>query len=156
MYLSSLQGQGTSCWPGSSGAPTAGMPGRAGVEASGPEFLVEAGEGSGVDELLAECVVFGLGAIDPVDGVGLSQVGHLFDPANEVLIRGGRGSGGEDSGSGLLGLHRWGITSLRLLSLRHRGGDVNLRRWEAIPPDIEQRGGGGEDEGAEDDAGDSE
>ncbi len=67
---------------------------RAGVEAAGPEFLVEFGEGAGGDELIAEVVVLGLGAVDPVDGVGLAQVGHLFDPADEMLVCGGRGCDG--------------------------------------------------------------
>ena len=68
--------------------------GGAGVEAAGPELLVEAGEGAGGDELVAEVVVFGLGAVDPVDGVGLAEVGHLFDPADEVLVGGGWGGDG--------------------------------------------------------------
>ncbi len=68
--------------------------GRARVEAAGPEFLVEFGEGSGGDELVAEIVVLGLGAVDPVDGVGLAEIGHLFDPADEMFVCGGRGCDG--------------------------------------------------------------
>ena len=61
-----------------------------GVEAAGPLFVVKGEEGAGFDELGAEAVVLGLGAIDPVDGRGLGEVGHFFDPADEVLVGGER------------------------------------------------------------------
>ena len=72
--------------------------GGARVEAAGPELLVEPGEGAGVDQLLAEEVVLVLGAVDPVDGVGLAELGHLFDPADEVFV----GGGGRLDGGGLV------------------------------------------------------
>ncbi len=68
--------------------------GGAGEEAAGPELFVELGEGAGVDELVAEEVVLGLRAVDPVDAVGLAEVGHLFDPADEVFVGGGWGCDG--------------------------------------------------------------
>ena len=57
------------------------------------------------DELVAEEVVLGLGAVDPVDGVGLAEVGHLFDPADEVLVGGGRDGEG-CGGGGRFSLHK--------------------------------------------------
>ncbi len=72
--------------------------GGAGVEAAGPEILVETGERAGLDELIAEEVVLSLGAVDPVDVVGLAEVRHLFDPADEVFV--GCGRGGEGCGGG--------------------------------------------------------
>ena len=39
----------------------------AGVEASGPLLLIEAGEGAGVDEAIAEEIVLRLGSVDPVN-----------------------------------------------------------------------------------------
>ena len=64
----------------------------AGVEAAGPELLVEFGEGSCLDELIAEVVVFGLAAVDPVNASGLGEVGHLFHPADQVLVCRGCGT----------------------------------------------------------------
>jgi hypothetical protein len=66
-----------------------------GVETAWPKPLVEPCEGSCIDELLAEPIVLFLRAVDPVDCVGLAKIGHLFDPANEVLVcRQGRLDGG--------------------------------------------------------------
>ena len=80
-----------------------------GIEAAGPELLVEAGKGAGLDEAIAEKVVLGLGAVDPVDGVRLGKIGHLFHPANEVFV-GGEGCG--DCG----GFHGCGGLSFALKS----------------------------------------
>ncbi len=63
---------------------------RAGVVASGPFFLIEAGEGSGINEAIAEEVVFRPGAIDPVDGIGAAKLRHFFDPSNQVFVGGWR------------------------------------------------------------------
>ena len=82
----------------------------AGEEAAGPELLVEFGEGASLDELVAEEVVLGLGAVDPVDVIGLGEVGHLFDPADEVLV-GGRRRGD------LCGLHRRKLPWLAMVRL---------------------------------------
>ncbi len=61
---------------------------RAGVEAAGPEFFVQSGEGAGVDELVSELPVLGVGAVDPMDAVGLRELRHLLHPADQVLVRG--------------------------------------------------------------------
>lgn len=73
----------------------------AGEEAAGPELFVELGEGAGLNELVAEEIVFGLGAVDPVDAGGLTEVGHLFDPADEVFVGGGWGGDGGFRGNSL-------------------------------------------------------
>ena len=79
--------------------------GGAGEEAAGPELLVELGEGAGMDQLIAEEVVLGLRAVDPVNAVGLGKVGHLFDPADEMFVGGWwGGDGGFDDSC----LHRVG------------------------------------------------
>ncbi len=44
------------------------------------------------------------GAVEPVDPGGLAEVRHLFHPADEVLVGGGR-NGGSDGLRGLLGGH---------------------------------------------------
>ncbi len=67
--------------------------GGAGVEAAGPERGVKGGEGAGFDEAILEPGVFGVGTVEPVDASGLAQVGHLFDPADEVAVGGWRGGG---------------------------------------------------------------
>ena len=89
----------------------------AGVEAAGPHLLVELEEGAGLDQLVAEQLVLCLRAVDPVDGRGLGELGHLFDPADEMLV-GGRGSGGG------LGRHGSEIFSL--------GFNSSLRYWAGL------------------------
>jgi hypothetical protein len=58
----------------------------AGVEATWPQLLVQPGEGACLDEPVAEVVVLGLGAVDPVDRGWLAQVCHLFYPADQMLV----------------------------------------------------------------------
>ena len=62
----------------------------AGVKAAWPLLVIEWEEGAGFDQPIAQPVVFGLGAVDPVDGCGLGEIGHLLHPADEVLVRRGR------------------------------------------------------------------
>ena len=67
--------------------------GGASVEAAGPFCFGEPGEGACVDECVAEAGVLFLRAVEPVDGLRLTELGHLFDPADEVFVGGGRGGG---------------------------------------------------------------
>src|ERR1019366_1867517 len=59
---------------------------RAGVIATRPEILVELDEGTRFDHLVAQVVVFFLRAIDPMDGCGLGEGGHLVNPGEEVRV----------------------------------------------------------------------
>ncbi len=63
---------------------------RAGEVAARPFLLVQLDEGAGRDHLRAERVVFLLRAVDPVDGGGLAEVGHLLDPLQQMLVFGER------------------------------------------------------------------
>jgi hypothetical protein len=54
----------------------------AGKEAARPQLLVEFGESACLDQLVAEEVVLGLRAVDPVDAIGLCEIGHLLNPAD--------------------------------------------------------------------------
>lgn len=56
------------------------------VVAARPLLLVEADKGSRLDQLLAEPVVFGLGAVHPVNLVGFAKGRHLGDPALKVNV----------------------------------------------------------------------
>ena len=58
-------------------------------------LFVQPDEGAGGDQSIAEGVVFGLGAVDPMNRVGPAKIGHLFHPANEVPVRCERSGGGE-------------------------------------------------------------
>src|ERR1044072_7016546 len=55
-----------------------------------PLGVGEALEGAGVDQRLGERVVLGRGAVAPVDGVGLGQVGDLANPLDKGCVLGGR------------------------------------------------------------------
>ncbi len=57
-----------------------------GVEAARPEILVELGEGAGVDQLLAQIVVFFLRTIDPMNGSRLGEGRHLVNPIEKMRI----------------------------------------------------------------------
>ena len=61
-----------------------------GVVTARPEILVELGERAARHHLRAEGVVLFLGAIDPVDRVGLEQRRHLVHPLQKVLVPGER------------------------------------------------------------------
>ena len=61
--------------------------GEVGVGALG---VGEALEGAGVDQRLGEGVVLLGGAVAPMDGVGLGQIGDLPDPVEELCVRGRR------------------------------------------------------------------
>ena len=57
---------------------------------AGAALRVERDEGAGLDELLAEHLELGVGTVAPVHRVGLAELHHLVDPANESLVlRGG-------------------------------------------------------------------
>ena len=43
-----------------------------------------------LDHLGAECVVLRLRAVDPVNGGRFGELGHLLDPAKQVLVLGER------------------------------------------------------------------
>ena len=65
---------------------------RAGEITMGPLLLVEFNERAAGHHLSAQGIILALRAINPVDRVGLAQLGHFFDPAQQVLIRAeGRG-----------------------------------------------------------------
>src|ERR1019366_3959920 len=51
-----------------------------GIVAARPEILVELDESATFDHLAAKVVVFVLGTIDPMDGSGPGQGGHLVNP----------------------------------------------------------------------------
>ena len=54
------------------------------------EFVIaQADKGSGVHQLLREAVIFFLGAVHPVDVVGLRQRGNLANPFQKALVGGG-------------------------------------------------------------------
>ncbi len=59
---------------------------RAGQEAVGALGRVEAAERARVHELLAQAVVFGLGAVAPVDLVRLAEGDHFFDPTDQFRV----------------------------------------------------------------------
>ena len=61
-----------------------------GVETARPELLVEAKEGAGGDQLIAQAVVLGPGPVHPVDRGRLRQIRHLLHPPDQVLIGRGR------------------------------------------------------------------
>ena len=70
-------------------------------ETAGPFFFVEPGESTCCDHLFAEAVVFLLGAIDPMNPVGLAKSGHFLYPPKQVNVgakRNGRIGGGHDVG----------------------------------------------------------
>ena len=60
----------------------------AGPERVGPLLGVEGGEGARLDELLHEELALVVGAVEPVDGVGLAERGDLVDPGEQAGIRG--------------------------------------------------------------------
>ena len=68
-----------------------------GPVAARPLLGVELDEGAGVDELAAELLELGVGAVEPVDGVRLAELHHRLDPVEEapVLGRGVQSDGHE-------------------------------------------------------------
>ena len=58
----------------------------AGIETARPKFLVQLGECAGLHQLVAELLILGLRAVNPMDACRLAKVCHLLDPADQVLI----------------------------------------------------------------------
>ncbi len=63
---------------------------RLGVIAARPLLLIQFDEGATRHHLLAQAIVFGLGAVHPVDAVRLAKGGHFFHPLDQVRILCGR------------------------------------------------------------------
>src|ERR1019366_8565950 len=59
------------------------------IVAARPALLIEAYKCARRDKAFAEEVVLSLRSVNPMDGVWPAEVGHLFDPSNQVLV--GRG-----------------------------------------------------------------
>lgn len=57
-----------------------------GEVAAGALGRVELLEGAGIDQLLAQAVVLFLGAVAPVDGVGLAEDRHVGDPGEQAGV----------------------------------------------------------------------
>ena len=54
------------------------------------EFGVESGCESGFDEFVTETVILGVGAVAPVNGIRLAELGPFLDPSHEFcVVRGG-------------------------------------------------------------------
>ncbi len=62
----------------------------AGPVGAGPAGRVELDEGAGLDEGPAQLLVLGLGAVAPVDGGGLAEVGDVPDPRHQACVPGRR------------------------------------------------------------------
>ena len=60
----------------------------AGKKAVGPLFRVQAGVDAGLDQLVAESIVFLLGSVAPVDAFRLAKCGHFVDPVQKFLVVG--------------------------------------------------------------------
>jgi len=61
-----------------------------GIVAARPQFLVELDESASLHHLFAERVIFLMGTVHPMDGVGLSQSEYFLDPLQEVFVTGKR------------------------------------------------------------------
>src|ERR1017187_5180093 len=59
------------------------------IVAARPALLIGAYKCARRDKAFAEEVVLSLRSVNPMDGVWPAEVGHLFDPSNQVLV--GRG-----------------------------------------------------------------
>src|SRR4051794_7504461 len=55
-------------------------------EAARPQLGIQLDERARVGHLVAKAVVLFLRTIAPIDLVGLAQRGHVFDPAQQVLV----------------------------------------------------------------------
>jgi hypothetical protein len=88
-------------------------PGSSGRGSCWGAALVELRERAGVDEQLAEPLVLLVGAVAPLDGVGLAQLGDLGHPGEEVGV------------GGPVGLRTWAHRCLRVsVDAPVRGGGL--------------------------------